>query len=249
MHLHTIGSDGRPDVLFTHGWGRSHHDFIPVAESLAAIARSTLVDLPGFGETPRPEGPWTTADYAGHVHSAMLAAGRVPYLWVGHSFGGRLGLRAAVAFPGALTGMVLVAAAGIPRARTPWQRLRGRWRSAAFGFHKGRAGSEAEIIELERRFGSADYVASRASGLRDIFLATVAEDQSRNLPRIATPTRLIYGAQDTETPPEIGRRMAAAIPGAECVVLDGLDHIGVLARGRHQIARAVRDLLREGGPA
>jgi len=247
MQLHFIGRADAPQVLFAHGWGRSRHDFIPVAESLAGLVGSTLVDLPGFGDTPRPDGAWDTAAYAAHVHAAMVAAGRVPFIWVGHSFGGRLGLRLAVAQPASLTGLVLVAAAGIPRSRGLWERLRGRLRGAAFRRHKARARSEAEVIALEARYGSADYVASRAAGLRDIFLATIAEDQSRELPRITTPTRLIWGGRDTETPPETGRRMAALIPGARYLELPECDHISVLDRGRFQIARAVRDLA-PGGP-
>ena len=247
MQLHFIGRSDAPQVLFAHGWGRTRHDFIPVAESLAGLVGSTLLDLPGFGDTPRPEGTWDTAAYAAHVHAAMVDAGRVPYVWVGHSFGGRLGLRTAVAQPDTLSGLVLVAAAGIPRRRTAWEQARARLRGAAFRWQKALAKDEAALLALEARYGSADYVASREAGMRDIFLATIAEDQTRELRRITTPTRLIWGGRDTETPPETGRRMARLIPGAGYVELPEFDHISILDRGRFQIARAVRDLAL-GGP-
>ena len=239
-----IGTDGAPEVVFAHGWGRSHRDFIPTAEALAPVARSVLIDLPGFGASPRPEAAWDTAAYADALAEALrggLASG--PVVWVGHSFGGRIGLRLAVRHPDLLAGLVLVAAAGIPRAQPLAAQLRGRWRSWQFRRLKARATDDAALAALEARFGSADYVQSRRDGLRDIFLKTIAEDQSADLGRITVPTTLIYGGGDTETPPELGRRMARAIPGAEFVALEPCDHISVLDRGRHQIALAVKEKL------
>ena len=250
LHRLTIGTDGAPGVVFAHGWGRSHRDFIPAAEALSTVARSVLLDLPGFGASPRPEAAWDTCDYADAIAEA-LRGGLVkgPVVWVGHSFGGRIGLRLAVRHPDLLCGLVLVAAAGIPRAQSVAARLRGRWRSWRFRQLKARAADDAALHALEERFGSADYVQSRRDGLRDIFLKTIAEDQSTDLPRIALPTTLIYGGRDTETPPEIGRRMARAIPGTEYVELEPCDHISVLDRGRHQIALAVKEKLAAGGAA
>lgn len=247
MHSLRIGTPGRPAVVFAHGWGRSHRDFIPVAEALAPQAAAVLLDLPGFGASPRPEAAWDTADYADALAEALRGGlAPAPVVWVGHSFGGRIGLRMAVRHPDLLRGLVLVGAAGIPRARSTPDKLRARWRGWRFRRLKARATGTAAIEALEDRFGSADYVQSRRDGLRDIFLRVVAEDQSSDLPRIATPTTLIYGGQDTETPPELGRRMAARIPGAEYVELGPCDHLSVLSRGRHQIALAVAEKLGAG---
>ena len=52
MHSIEIGKGERPEIVFAHGWARSHHDFIPAAEALIAQHRSILIDLPGFGATP-----------------------------------------------------------------------------------------------------------------------------------------------------------------------------------------------------
>src|SRR6185437_14539538 len=79
------------------------------------------------------------------------------------SFGGRVGLRLGVHHPDVLRGLVLVSAAGIPLERPWWQRQRGKLRQARFRWLRQRAGGDAAAIEaLEKRFGSADYVQSRA---------------------------------------------------------------------------------------
>lgn len=238
-----IGAVDAPPVVFGHGWARDHRDFIPVAEALAPVARSYLLDLPGFGASPRPDAAWGTAEYATHLRDYIQnELGLTRYIWVGHSFGGRIGLRLGVA--GApLDHLVIVAGAGVPRDVSVYEQMRRDVRRARFRYLRRRAKNEQEILDLEERFGSADYVQSRALGLRDIFTATISEDQSAQLGRILCPTTLIYGGKDTETPPEIGRKMADRIVGATYVECPEFDHISVLDRGRHQIALAVKSGL------
>lgn len=239
-----IGSGDVPTVVFGHGWGRSHRDFIPVAEAIAPYARSLLLDLPGFGETPRPPQNWGSADYADHVAAFVRQKTTGKIIWVGHSYGGRIGLRLGVRHPDLLSGMVLVAAAGVPMQKSLLTQVKSRIRQMQFKWLKSRAADQKEIDALEDRFGSPDYVQSRKTGMRDIFLAAIREDQSPDLHRITVPTTFIYGSNDTETPVETGRRMQALIAGAELVECPEFDHIGVLDRGRHQIALSVKEMLK-----
>jgi pimeloyl-ACP methyl ester carboxylesterase len=248
MHSVLIGKGDKPEILFAHGWARTHHDFIPTAEALIAQHRSILVDLPGFGETPRPADGWDTKQYADFVAEFIREKIGAPVVWVGHSFGGSIGLRLAVRHPDVLAGLVLLAAAGLQTPRPWYRQLRGKFRQADFRRRRARAKSEAEIEALERRFGSPDYVQSRALGMRDIFIKRISEDQAPDLPRITTPTIVMNGANDTETPPEMGRRMAALIPDARFLLLPEFDHVGVLYRGHHIIALKAKELLERKRP-
>lgn len=243
-HSIRIGRDGAPWVVFAHGWARSHRDFIPVAEMLAPVAQSLLLDLPGFGTTPRPESNWGTEDYAAYLTEHLgQSFGIDRFIWVGHSFGGRVGLRMAAMPALGLRHLVIVAGAGVPRQRTTWEQWRGSWRATQFRRLKAQARSEEELVALESRFGSPDYVASRDLGLRDIFVKTVAENQTRTARAITVPTTLIYGGRDTETPPEIGRRLHRLIKGSSYIECPDFGHISILDRGRHQIALAIKEAL------
>jgi pimeloyl-ACP methyl ester carboxylesterase len=42
---------------------------------------------------------------------------------------------------------------------------------------------------------------------------------------LTMPTLVVWGEQDTVTPPDQGRRLAAMLPNAELVMLDGVNHI------------------------
>ena len=243
-HAIRIGTEGAPRVVFGHGWGRSGRDFIPVAETIAPIADSLLLDLPGFGATPRPDDAWGTQDYADYLARHLAESfGIERFVWVGHSFGGRIGLRlAAKPVPG-LAHLIVVAGAGVPRQLGKAEKIKRRIRGARFRALNARARTEDEVIALEKRFGSPDYVASREAGLRDIFVRTISEDQTKTARAIACPTTLIYGAEDTETPPEIGRCLHRLIRGSAYIECPALGHISILDRGRHQIALAVKEAL------
>ncbi len=243
-HHIRIGTPGAPKVAFGHGWGRTHRDFIPVAEALAPLIDAYLFDLPGFGKSERPGDAWGTVEYADYMARHMADdLGFDLCTWVGHSLGGRIGLRLARRSPGLIERLIIVAGAGVPREISGWEKYKRKRRSNQFQKLKSQAKNEAELIELEKKFGSIDYVASRESGMRDIFTATVNEDQTNELSGIIVPTTLIYGAQDTDTPPEVGRKIAHGIPGARYVEMPFLDHISILDRGRHQIALAIKEGL------
>ena len=243
MKYISIGSEGAPAVVFAHGWGRTHHDFIQIAESIAPLAHSILLDLPGFGETPRPADAWGTAEYADHINEFLDALPDKPVIWVGHSFGGRIGLRLGVKYPQQLSGLVLVSSAGIPRKRSAVQQLKTRVQSARFQVAKKRAADQAALTDLENRYGSADYIHSKEIGLRDVFLKVIAEDQSADVVNIKCPTRLVYGAKDDETPVSIGERLQQLIPDATLVVCPEFDHIDILNRGRHQVALMIKEMI------
>ena len=243
-NLVQIGDSAKPPVVFGHGWGRSYRDFIPVAEALAPVARSYLIDFPGFGDTPRPDETWGTEDYADHVLNFLKAEhGLTRFTWVGHSFGGRVGMRIAAKHKAAIEHLVLVASAGVPRTRSAWQKLKGRRRGMEFKFRKAMAKGDEALLALEKQYGSIDYIHSRDIGMRDIFVKTVNEDQTSTLPEIQSTTTLIYGGKDVDTPVEVGQKLAAGIANSSLIICPHYDHISILDRGRHQIALAIKERL------
>jgi pimeloyl-ACP methyl ester carboxylesterase len=107
-----VGGAG-PGVVLVHGLGGAAENWRPIAPALAAGRRVIVPDLPGHGgSSPLPAAP-TLDPYAEAVHTVLEAEEALPAVWVGHSLGSPIALRAAIRRPEAVRGIVLAAGAGI----------------------------------------------------------------------------------------------------------------------------------------
>jgi pimeloyl-ACP methyl ester carboxylesterase len=232
--------DQNSQFIWAHGWGQDGTVFLSLAESMGRAGEHFLIDFPGFGESPPPPDSWGTAEYADAAAELLDSLPRAERrVWIGHSFGCRVGLQLAARHPAAVDGLFLAAAAGLPRRRSPLARLGIATRIALY--KSLRALPFTDQVRLRDRFGSADYQA--AGKMRPILTKVVNEDLSDIARKIALPTTLLYGAGDTETPPEIGQRLAALIPNANLVLLNDLDHYSILNEGRHQFVFQLQQYL------
>ena len=233
--------DGPEDCIFiwAHGWAQSHRDLLPLAESLNKLGRHYLIDLPGFGDSPRPEDTWGTDQYADFLADWLNTLPAVPKIWIGHSFGCRIGIRLAVDYSQLVNALFLIAAPGLPRKISIWRRSVRFLRSCITEPLKLLL--PTSFIEKVRKYvGSPDY--RNAGAMRDIFLATISEDLSDVSSQICCNTQLMYGELDTETPAEFGRRYLKLIPNSTLTILPHLDHYTVLTEGRHQILTQLKTL-------
>lgn len=239
----TAGKAVKWHFVWAHGWGQNRNAMRSLAESLLTIGTHDFIDFPGFGDSPKPVDPWGTADYA-DVASQWLDHNSTdkPVVWVGHSFGCRVGLQLASRHPNAINRMMLIAAAGLPRQRSAFEKTKLKGRIYGYKALKRLAPLVGiSQAQLRSRFGSPDYQA--AGSMRDILTNVVNEDLSEVATRITCPVHLVFGSRDTETPPDIGERLNSLIPDSQLAILDGQDHYTVLDEGRHQVAKRLKMLL------
>ena len=232
-----------PLLIWAHGWGHTHRNLLPLAEATRRRAKSILLDLPGFGAAPPPQGAWGTEDYADAVARWLASRKAERRVWIGHSFGCRVGLQLAARHPELIDGLFLIAAAGLPRHRSLSERARGAARRWAFRLARRLTPEGAARDRLRARFGSFDY--ARAGPLRPILVKAVNEDLTDVARSVRCPTMLVYGDRDSETPPEIGTRFNGLIPRSRLIVLRGFDHWSVLTDGRHQIEQRLSEFLEQ----
>jgi pimeloyl-ACP methyl ester carboxylesterase len=232
---------GAAELIWAHGWGHSHQALLPLAQAMRTQADSRLVDLPGFGASPIPPGPWGTKDYAEAMAEwlATLPPGRK--IWVGHSFGCRVGLQLAARHPGAVDALFLIAAAGLPPRRSLAARVK-RWpRRIAFRMMRTLTPEGPARDRLRERYGSSDY--RNAGAMRPVLVKAVNEDLTEVARAIRCPVVLVHGDRDAESPPEIAERFHTLIPGSRLHVLRGFDHYTILTDGRHQATHLLGELL------
>ena len=72
------------------------------------------------------------------------------------------------------------------------------------------------------KIGSADYL--NAGEMRPILVRVVNEDILPLLPEIKHETLLIWGENDTETPPDMARKMNAGLSNSRLEIIKGAGH-------------------------
>lgn len=222
---YAVGGEGPPLVL-VHGLGGTIENWRALAPQLATKHRVLVPDLPGHGHSRLlPEARDLDA-LAEAVICLVAAEGIDRAIWVGHSMGGVVSVRAAVLRPGAVRGIVLAAAAGIGSASraaevtlavlglTKPGRLiapfRKRWahsrlgRRAAFGWWAV-ADPDALEPDLAEAFlvGPANHTDTRQAAR-----ALLVSDPRAELDRVACPCLCLWGASDNWVRPEDGMEYA-----------------------------------------
>jgi pimeloyl-ACP methyl ester carboxylesterase len=226
------------EVVGLHGWARTRED---LAGSLAGL-NALAFDLPGFGTSPEPPTVWGTEDYAALVAEAVASLG-APQVLLGHSFGGRVAVKLAASWPHLVSGLVLT---GVPLLRKkPGISPSWRFRAARWGRRHGLV-SEERMEKLRQLYGSADY--RRTSGImRSIFVRIVNESYEDDLLRITCPVQLVWGANDTEVPLDVGRQARQLLSEASLEVIAGAGHMTPLSNP-DALRESVLRLVRTGTP-
>jgi pimeloyl-ACP methyl ester carboxylesterase len=231
-------------LVFLHGWGLTRDSLRGIGILFQHTFRVHLIDLPGFGEAPLPPADWTTIDYADLVehYLATLRPGTV--FLVGHSFGGRVALRIAARRQAYLGGVALLAVPGLPargwsraRVRRTGVRLLRRVLTALRPITGG-----GPLDWHTARYGSRDYLA--AGPLRGVLVRSVNEDLTESARQSACPFLLVYGTDDTETPPWLGFAYRDLMPTrATLDLLPHKDHHLYGGTGAHLCAYKIREWL------
>jgi pimeloyl-ACP methyl ester carboxylesterase len=206
-------------------------------------------DLPGYGETPIPAGPFS---YAAAVHELLIELEAVPATVVGNSFGGLVALQLAVLHPGSVAKLALICAAS--DEHEPSEALR------RFGTEEERLLEEGDIdgatelnVSMWSLGPSADLV--REMQRRAFELQAVAENvQPPPEPRWPDPpaaarlgdvradTLVVTGDRDVEDFTAIGDALAAGIPGARRVRVPDGGHLLPLEQPE-TVVQLLRNLL------
>jgi pimeloyl-ACP methyl ester carboxylesterase len=80
---------------------------MPLAQILQSRHDTTVIDLPGFGESDLPDKEWGVEEYAAIVEEAIRTLGLNRPVFFGHSFGGSIGIYLAATHKNIFSKLVL----------------------------------------------------------------------------------------------------------------------------------------------
>lgn len=108
VHLHMHGPAHGPLAVLIHGWASSSYTWKPVLPVLSRRYRCVSVDLPGFGDSPRPGRPPTIGRYADLIAQVIEQFSDREALVLGHSMGGQIAATLALRHPPLVQRLVLL---------------------------------------------------------------------------------------------------------------------------------------------
>jgi pimeloyl-ACP methyl ester carboxylesterase len=243
--------DGLPVLLLmglgtdSNGWERQ----VPV---LGRARRVVVMDNRGVGRSGKPKGPYTTAALAADAVGVLDALGMKRAHVIGCSLGGAIAQELVLGHPDRVASLTLIAT--FPALDAAMERTANLGSATAVkpGFDVGaalRGMAEGKVsvdpsavmgflmplvfskgfMETERAFlvslwqRALEYGVS-ADGFAGQVAAVMAHDTRSRLASIATPTLVMTGDRDKLVPPALSKILAAAIPGARLVEIQGGTH-------------------------
>jgi pimeloyl-ACP methyl ester carboxylesterase len=103
---------------------------------------------------------------------------------------------------------------------------------------------------IVRKIASQDYL--NAGVMRPTLVRLVQEDFTTIAPNVHVPTLMLWGLQDQETPPWMGREFQRLMPQSKLIELPAFDHTSLLTTGRFQVAHHILAYFKQdhtlGGP-
>lgn len=235
------------DVLLLHaGIGDRRMWASQVAALEAAGHRTLTPDLPGFGDRELVPG---VVDYVGFAADQLEGPATV----VGCSFGGRVALELAFAHPALVERLVLVGAglgswdwsdaaeAGFAEEEVAIERgdLAGAAAQQARVWLAPDATPEVRELTEAMTMRSYDQQLPLEGKVRTTWPTPSAEQR---LEEIVAPTLVVVGTEDVEDIRAMAEALAAAIPGARAVTIEGAGHLPSLERP-DELNRLLLDFL------
>jgi 3-oxoadipate enol-lactonase len=229
------GPDSAPAVVLGPSLGTTWEMWDSLASTLAASHRVVRYDTRGHGRSPVPEGPYDVPGLASDVLTLLDSLDVERFALVGLSLGGAIGQTLALTQPSRLTSAVLCCTVPWFGGPEPWGERAARVR--AKGMASIAEASKGRWFTDEFRSSSPDEVDRHIAMLASIDPVGYASccealgrfDVRESLPEITVPVRVIAGGHDPVAIPDACEEMAAAIPGADLVVLPDTSHIATVA--------------------
>lgn len=215
-------------LVLLHGVGLDHSVWEPVTALLPDDVRVITPDLPGHGARPPVEAGVTLADLADGVTDVIPEGSHV----VGFSLGAMVAQYLAIHRPELVATLTSVSsvcrrtpderAAVLERLCVAAKDIRASAQASLHRWFDG-TGVDPEIVRSTEATLLANDPASFLQCYR--VFATADAEIGPELSRITVPALAVTGECDPGSTPEMTRRLAAAIPNCEAVVVPGARHM------------------------
>jgi pimeloyl-ACP methyl ester carboxylesterase len=229
--------NGDECVVFLHGLGGTHRYWTCGPQPLEFSGRRTvLIDLLGFGDSPRPLRRYTVDRHLDALHGSLHDKKNMTL--VGHSLGAVLAVAYAARYPGAVGRLFLIGLPyfGTERAAYAWfRRMPGGWiytnmaaTALACMVSRRLAGRWLPLLlrDIPRPIAEDlvkhNFMSSTTSLWEVLYRHDLLTDIDALAPHL--PVHCVHGAIDDTAPVEGVRTLSERKSGWGIDILDGVDH-------------------------
>lgn len=221
-----------PPVILVHGVGSRRENWAGVVERLKSDFRCVTYDLRGHGDSPSPDGPFGLDELIADLDALRARLGIEKAHVIGHSLGGMIAPAYARAHPDRVLSVGLLSTAAFRPAED-------RAKLQAFMAVMREKGIAAVLDTLASRWFTDRFIAEHRDVVEarkrqvldtdpgvylNVYRLYAETEMGPWLHEVAAPALVLTGELDAGCNPGLNRQMAAALPNAELVILDGLKH-------------------------
>ena len=202
-----------PDFVLVHGIGVSARMYGPTAVELAQRGDVHLIDMAGYGRSPRPDRDLTIADHAELIARYLEEHDLDHPVVVGHSMGAQVVAELAAGFPEQVDHIALIAPVVAPSARSLTKAVP---LLLANGLKEPGVVTFLAVYDYLFRTG-VRYMIRQTPHLLKAHLDEIAA-------RVEAKTLVICGLDDRIVPLASAQMLQALLPAARLLILSGRGH-------------------------
>ena len=209
-------------LMLLHGLFGALSNFYDIIEGFKKTHKVVIPILPLY-DLPIEE--TTVGGYVNYVERFVAYKGYQKVIVLGNSLGGHIALIYALANPDKIKGVVLTGSSGLfESAMGDSYPKRGDYdyikKKAELTFYDPKFASKELVDEL------FDIVNDRAKVIRVLATAksAIRQNLAEEVAKISAPTLLIWGNNDTITPPFVGEEFHKLIPNSQLFFIDKCGH-------------------------
>ena len=255
IYSETHGESSGTPLLLVMGMGGSCRGWLPLqVPDFSAVHRTVIFDHRGVGESEDPGGPFTTADLADDIVGLLDALGIEQANVLGIFMGGMACQELALRHPERVNRMIL--SGTFARIDAKRDLLLQQWcdlarleppavmlvRERLIWTLQDETLEQHDLIDAMVEFfskGGAPFTPDLFARQCDAVRSHDTADRLRQIPH---PTLIVYGRNDSLTPPKLHRFLADEIPNAHLVSLQYGGHL-IMAESARAFNKAVLDFL------
>ena len=208
-----IVGDGQTDIVFLHGWGGNINSFKFLCKHLTFSFRAMFIDFPPFGKSGELKQPLTIYDYAEMVERIVKKEKFRNYIFVGHSFGGRVSL--ILSNNKDVKKLVLIDSAGLKPKRS------------LMYYIKVYSYKLIKKLGIKVNAGSKDY-RNLSPVMKKTFVNIVNTNLEKYAKMIKIPTLIIWGKKDKDTPMYMAKKLNKLINNSNLIVFSNAKHFSYI---------------------